>query len=294
MQHNSQAFGKRKAQLKPSNLSTADILADQSEDDSNPALEGLVCEIQQAGLLTAVTLSWANASTDIKIAEKARTYSHYVPQDPVLASTLLNMTGSMDLSANTITSIDDFLHALSSARPGFLDMMKDAEEISLEHATIIHRKAITADWKNVADIGITALQALKGQIAGRLPSLYLEACSKLIQILQDARSGNTPCIDSAGEPLLPQLPQRRSSMRRSILENCNITIAGNTYNCMVNDISPGGVGLTRVPQVTAGKPVSIEMSTGRVFEGRIAWCRNSAAGVQFNEPLPPDDPLLSG
>ena len=292
MQHNNQAFGKRKPIPQPSDPAVE--WSAQGEENNNPILEGLVCELQQAALLTTVITSWANAATDMKIAEKATTYSHYVPQEPVLASTLLNMLDSEDLGPNEFEPIDDFLHELSAARGTYFEMMYEGESMGIDHATILHRKPLMITWRGLSQTGIEAMQALKRAISGKIPSLYADACDKLIDTLQDVISGRAPCIDEKGEPNLPQLPQRRSTMRRSILENCVITLANLTYSCMANDISPGGLGLTRVPTLTVGKTIRVEMPTGRVLEGRVAWCRNSAAGIQFFKPLPPDDPLLAG
>ncbi len=295
MQNNNHAFGKRKAQTDFGSLKTAKLSpSGEINQFDSPVLEGLVCSVQQSALLTAVIASWVNSLSNSDIAAKATDFAHYAPQDPTLSLTLLGMIDSSELSADAFESLGIFAHAISDARDSFLDMMDEAAEIGIEHATILHRNTLVTAWRELARKGLAAMKALEPSISGRLPPLYADACAQLRSILADVIAGNAPCIDAAGDPMLPTLPQRRSSMRRSIIEDCRVTVANQTFRCMLKDISPGGLGLTRVPVISVGNPVAIEMSTGRVLEGRVAWCRNSAAGVQFSKPLPPDDPLLAG
>ena len=67
-----------------------------------------------------------------------------------------------------------------------------------------------------------------------------------------------------------------------------------TSKAFVRDVSPGGFGLERVPQLLPKTLVLIELPSGRRFTGVVAWCDGRQAGVRFSRTLLPNDPLLSG
>jgi hypothetical protein len=67
-----------------------------------------------------------------------------------------------------------------------------------------------------------------------------------------------------------------------------------TSEAFVRDVSAGGLGLERVPQLVPDSIVFVELPSGRRFAGTVAWCDNAAAGIRLSKPLLPNDPLLLG
>jgi hypothetical protein len=90
------------------------------------------------------------------------------------------------------------------------------------------------------------------------------------------------------------LPQRRHAARHSICQPCTITYHRTTAQAFVRDVSPGGFGLERVPQLDPKTLVLVELPSGRRFTGVVVWCNGTSAGVRFSRALLPNDPLLSG
>lgn len=121
--------------------------------------------------------------------------------------------------------------------------------------------------------------------------------------MQSAASGETPCINEAGELKRPELPQRRSSSRKYLGEDVILKVSASgpmtgsdetvLYTAHAVNISIGGLGIIRVPHMPIGAHVEVFMPSGRSLGGMIAWHNEDAAGIRWKHELPRSDPLVA-
>jgi hypothetical protein len=258
-----------------------------------PILEALVCEAHSAALLTATIASAVNAfkRSDAERTEKG--LKPYMPTEPALISVLRNGMLETDLDRDTVAVIVDFFDDLAPARVALDQYFSDANNLGPERASALHLLGLSNSWRRACDHALVAVRQLHGHL-GRLPSQYTSNSKVLIELLQNAARGASPCLDANGKIAIPDLPQRRHSARRTICQPCTITYNRTTAEAFVRDVSPGGFGLERVPQLAPKTLVLVELPSGRRFTGVVAWCKGSTAGVRFSRTLLPNDPLLSG
>ncbi len=262
-------------------------------ETSMPILEALVCETHSAALLTATIASAVNAFKRHDTVRSEDELKPYVPREPALISVLRNGMLETDLDEDTIAIISDFFNDLAPARIALDQYFADANHIGTERASALHLLGLSNLWRRACEDALVAARQLHGYL-GRLPSQYTSNSKVLIELLQDAVVGGSPCIDEQGQISIPELPQRRRNARRTICQPCTITHNRMTSKAFVRDVSPGGFGLERVPQLLPKTLVLIELPSGRRFAGVVAWCNGSQAGVRFSRTLLPNDPLLSG
>ena len=62
---------------------------------------------------------------------------------------------------------------------------------------------------------------------------------------------------------------------------------------IVKDISSSGLGLERIFEMAPHKVALIEFEDGRCIAGVVIWSKSNSAGIKFDAPLSPTDPLLN-
>jgi hypothetical protein len=292
-----QAFGKSvHPKLDPTaarNLQGEVADAPKVAETSMPILEALVCETHAAALLAATIASAVNAFRRHDTVRSERELKPYVPSEPALISVLRSHMLEADLDRDTVAVIVGFFDDLGPARVALNQYFSDANKLGDERASALHLLTLSNAWQRACDDALVATRQLHGYLE-RLPAQYTSNSKAIIGVLQIVTRGGSPCLDANGKIALPDLPQKRLSARRTICQPCTITYNRTTAQAFVRDVSPGGFGLERVPQLTPKTLVLIELPSGRRFTGVVAWCKDSTAGIRFSRALLPNDPLLSG
>ena len=256
-------------------------------------LEALVCETHSAALLTATIASAVNGFKQLDAVRSESQIKPYIPREPALISVLRNGMLETNLDEDTIAVIADFFDGLAPARIALDQYFADANHIGAERASALHLLGLSTLWRRSCERALVAVRQLHGYL-GKLPIQYTSNSNVLIELLQEAIVGGSPCIDEHGRISIPELPQRRRNARRTICQPCTLTHNRTTSQAFVRDVSPGGFGLERVPQLQPKSLVLIELPSGRRFTAVVAWCEGTTAGVRFSRTLLPNDPLLSG
>ncbi len=91
---------------------------------------------------------------------------------------------------------------------------------------------------------------------------------------------------SYSEPDVPGIERRRSVRQASLLEIAKMTVNGESELCRLRDVSADGVRAELYCPVTPGDRVVIELRTGHLIEGQIAWARGGDMGVAFDSHMP--------
>jgi PilZ domain-containing protein len=266
---------------------------EHGHDSGMGILEALVCETHSAGLLSATIASAVNAFKDSTSPKREGQLKPYVPREPAIISVLRNGMLEMDLDEDTIAVVIDLFDDLGPARIAIDQYFADANHIGEDRAAALHLLPLRNTWRRACEDALVAVRQLHGYL-GQLPTQYTSNSNVLIELLESAARGNSPCLDQDGNISIPELPQRRRTARRTICQPCTITHNRTTSVAFVRDVSPGGFGLERVPKLVAKSLILIELPSGRRFTGVVAWCNGTSAGVRFSRTLLPNDPLLSG
>jgi hypothetical protein len=264
-----------------------------TSDSSMPILEAFVCETHSAALLTAAIASVINAFKRSDLDKSEAALKPYVPHEPALIAVLRNGMLETDLDEDTLAIISDFFDDLAPARIAIDQYFADANHIGSARAAVLHQLPLSNTWRRACEDALVAVRQLHGYL-GQLPSQYTSNSEVLIELLQEAATGSSPCLDVNGQISIPDLPQRRRTARRTLCQPCKITYNRTTSQAFVRDVSPGGFGLERAPQLPPKSLVLIELPSGRRFTGVVVWSNGSSAGVRFSRTLLPNDPLLSG
>jgi len=262
-------------------------------DSSMPMLEALVCEVHSAALQTAAVAGAINAFRNPGAEHDEAALADYIPGEPAIISVLRNGMLETDLDADTVRLVTQDFDDLATARLVTQQYFSEAHQIGADRAAALHLLTLSTAWRRACQSALLAVRQLHGELR-QLPAQYTSNSNLLNNLLQDTILGGTPCLDAQGEIVLPPLPQRRQSARRTICQPCKLTYNHTTSQAFVRDVSPGGFGLERVPHLVPKAEVEIEMPSGRRFNGVVAWCSGSSAGVRFSKPLLPNDPLLTG
>lgn len=86
---------------------------------------------------------------------------------------------------------------------------------------------------------------------------------------------------------VPVQERRRSIRHATVMQVAKIRLgAGREELCLLRDISPEGLKAEVYVPVEAGAHIEIEMRTGHVMGGKVAWAETKAIGVMFDEPVP--------
>ena len=261
---------------------------------NTPLFEALVCETHYAAAMSAIVASCINGSAKSNHRLDRAKIDRFLPPEPaVLLSLTRRSLLEIEPLSETQDVIDAFFVALRALRRALETHFFDVTEIGADRARVIHARTLSLVASRVCHEGLRAVRALETETPGRLPQLYCEHAQALSALLIETERGGTPCLDQAGEPYFPKLPQRRHSSRRTLGQSCRLLYRKAIVSAFAKDISEGGIGLLRTPFLRTDDVVTVELASGRRFKGIVAWTRGEAAGVRFFETLNASDPLLA-
>jgi hypothetical protein len=263
--------------------------------DGAGLLEAIVCETHLASVHTAVIASGVNALRTRGRLKNPLVLKNFLPNESAVIGELLRRDEDAELSAASKSHILQFFRELPAARATMERFLADADRLGVERAANSHHVSLIAAWSALCDRAMSAIEALEADIRGRLPEYYAHNSVQLFGLLKKAASGQQPCLDEAGNPHLPDLPQRRQAARRSLLQECTLRHRGKASQVIARDISVTGLGIERTPpELKTGELVQIELAGGRRLMGLVVWTNGSTAGIRLGKPLTPNDPLLTG
>jgi hypothetical protein len=86
---------------------------------------------------------------------------------------------------------------------------------------------------------------------------------------------------------VPVQERRRSIRHTTVMQIAKIRLdSGREELCMLRDISPEGLKAELYVPVAPGTHIQIELRTGHMLGGEIAWAESDLIGVSFDEPMP--------
>jgi hypothetical protein len=99
----------------------------------------------------------------------------------------------------------------------------------------------------------------------------LRTFDKLIELLGNARNGQSPYLGSDGCPLVPHWAEKRRDKRQLVGLGAKACCAGVTHIAIVADITEQELGLNRIFGLRSGRIATVELDDGRGFVGVVTW-----------------------
>jgi hypothetical protein len=258
-----------------------------------PLFEALVCETHHAAAMAAVLASGIDGALAQRAPLNPFELKRFLPVEPanLLALSRRHLLDVEPL-VETQAALDDFFLSLRILNDDLKLYGSDYQKLGAERSIIISGQTLSRSARRACHDALRVVRQLEMETAGRLSDLYCDHAKALSQLLVAAEAGLAPCLDTAGQPYLPPLPQRRRSLRRGLSQSCRVSVRHVTHAAFAKDISDGGIGLQRVGFLTLDDHVSVQLSSGRRFAGRVVWSSGQAAGVRFHQRLAENDPIL--
>lgn len=260
--------------------------------DSIQLFETFVGETHAAALRTATIASCVNALGTGRPLFSPQALKTLLPQQSSVLDGVPRCQKELGLEANTLRASTEFFSSLGYARAGVSDFCDDAAQWGLEQASFLHLRKLSAVWRRVSHLALSAVVTLDVDIERCLPTRYGQNTSVLKRLLVNVLADGRPCLDVNGQPYVPELPQRRPAPRRAINKSCIIEHQGKTARATVKDISSSGLGLEGAAEMTPHKVALVEFADGRCVAGVVVWAKGPSAGIKFDSALSTNDPLL--
>lgn len=148
-------------------------------------------------------------------------------------------------------------------------------------------------WRSVARTGVRLLDELKHCIGHLLPGSIGNMLNAVATELVLIRDADGPSIRTTA-PLVDTYGNRRRAKRVSCNIKALLSVAGESRNVVIVDISTGGLGMIDVAHLRQGARATVWLRTRRELAGTISWVSGGRGGMVFDKPLPVQDDLLAG
>jgi len=261
--------------------------------EGNALFEALVCEFHWTALQIGAISCCMNASLALGRTWMLRACSNLVPVESPVVKLALRSWHDIGLPRELAAGIGRIYFDLADAKKLALPLISNAGVFVGPRIPLAKLEQITAVWRRLAEDCNDAVQELEPETRWRLNGLFTGNTLVLGRFMKEAMAGHFSCVNHYGEVALPLLPQRRRTQRFALLQPCKVMCQGNTSIAFARDISKTGIGLNCERNFKLREVVLVELRSGRKMMGIVAWSKDGKVGVQFDNALPDDDPLIS-
>ncbi|MEL7047831.1 MAG: PilZ domain-containing protein, partial [Pseudomonadota bacterium] len=223
-----------------------------------------------------------------------------LPSTPALFLPLSRWQSSTGLNAQTLQTIDIYFRQLVGPVRAFHQYRQDAAQLGPDRAQTLHGLQLADLWQSAAKNCEQSLKALNSPTVLAFDPRITLTFSIMAMTLQKTIAGQTPCTLNNGQTQRPSLPQRRQERRQPLGEDVVLCIHDNEtgepvfFTAHAKNVSTGGLGLTRAPQLPHDTKLDVMFPTGRSMTAYVMWSTAETAGLKWVEPLAHSDLLLSG
>lgn len=264
-------------------------------DQHAAVIEAIMCEAQNAALLSATVASIVNALAGLPEEAALQWLKTFRPSGHTQLPALRGWLIDADVDPAALRAAVHFHLDVTRGLQKLDELAADARVLGAGRAIVLHRLDLERIWRAACDQAIFAVRKLGAELGPQVIELYQLSVPVLVPLLAEARDGGTPCMDAEGRPFVPELPQRRRAPRRMVNQECLVHVRRNTVRAMIRDVAIGGFGLARLPaDVARNDIVVVEMRNKRRFTGTVMWTKDGHAGIKLTTPLSPSDPLIAG
>jgi hypothetical protein len=267
---------------------------DDGDVDAVLRFEQFVGDVHLAALQCAVVTSGINVLTRGGQLTNASDLKDLMPTVLPASRTMLPRQARevIGLKVASLAPAREFLTSIKTAQRDLENFCADVDSFGTEEAAFLDVAHIDVAWHNLSTAALAAVVAMEPDVERCLAERYTRNTPVLKKLLLDVIKRGHPCVDDEGTVKLPDLPQRRTSMRPNVHMPCVLEYHGKTYPAVVKDISTGGIGLERAPTLMAQNVVVMEFENGSCLSGMVVWSKGDRAGVKLDVPLKSTHPLL--
>ena len=256
-------------------------------------LEALVAEVHNlAADIIAVT-----SSLNVPIAQSSpmslMAVRNFLPRSDARTTLLPAARKEADILLRAADSLSRLLEATELSAKATEALLAVAEARGLSTRAAVLHEAAARQWRGAAALALDMVDMLEPEARWRLAGAYTENSLILCRGLRLVAAGKTPAIDERAGVARPPLPQHRRAPRYALSVTCRVWFGGQAVRAQTHDISVGGIGLARIPMLKLRDQVEVEFDNGRRLPAIVVWSRENRIGLQFDAPLPLNDPLLS-
>lgn len=255
-------------------------------------LEEIICGTHYALLNTSAVGSGFNALRSKLKMQRPSALRNYIPHPPSARMSWGRLMQEMQQPDTVTAPVTSFLTHLAVVEKQVEFICGEIESNGLNTAILQHSARMGQASRQMSEMGLAALNAMEKITAAALTSYFMRNMVLLRGLLRDVSSGATPLVDRDGKIFLPELPQRRPPIRKQVNLPCILECKGKEHRVVVTNISAGGVGVEKVPNLSPRSIVVVEINE-RCFTGCVVWISGSNAGVKFDQVLKEEDPLLA-
>lgn len=260
-------------------------------------LEAVAAEVHDLAADVIAVASALNACLERPAAWSLGATRNFLPR-PSIAAQLVSLAARQTDELSRIAGpTARLLSSMEAAVRGIELLLEEIERgDNAALATLLHQHC--RQWRALAGTMLALIEQLEPETRWRLTGGYTENSLVLARALRQVMSGLAPAVGANEQLARPALPQYRSAPRFRLETSCVVHRAGKSGRGRTVDVSTGGIGLTNLPWLALRDRIEIEVEvTGRTWrrlEGTVVWNKDTRVGVQLNELLRDDDPLLRG
>lgn len=266
----------------------------KAKPENNALLEAIVGEVQGWSISAIMIGSHFNAPNLKTEKNPCSELLRLIPKEAAVLGVIQNGMVDTRLSRATLNLLKQAWAGFSESAALIADYNLECGEMGPERASILHQASLTAAWRSVSSKLVKLQAQMVPEISVGLNDLYSPNWDILQPLLVEVSKGKAPCINSDGQIVEPDLPQRRHNTRVSLLQACIVRYGNHSFPALARDISTGGIGIDRAHHLPIGQMISVELQHGRNLSGRVVWSGSGRLGIALESELDPRDPLLFG
>jgi hypothetical protein len=253
-------------------------------------LESLVCDFQwtalAVGTVTHILNAWGQAGTEWT----PRSCRHLLHDDHQVILLSLRFASDMGLPNDTAVAIGDFHEKLARAKAQCAPLIQMASQSRRPER---HRLTeLTAPWKAYSRSASALLSGIQSKVGDCLPREYDQNARVLARFLEEAAQGRFDRVNPKGDIQLPELAQRRRSVRVPVNMSCSALASGSAWPAALKDVSKTGLRFSTDGPVAEQQRLTIALPDQRRLSGTVVWKKGDLHGLALATPISSRDPLL--
>ena len=272
-------------------LNRNEVYGHEPKLESEDMLVGaLLREFIQSATFSAAVACLAIAKSHSRHVEVIGSISGYFPADPLIfPAVTAGMIAPSD-HAGLVESLHNYYLKLSFAR-SITNVPEGYRKLGENSGSII--------WAHIADVWCRACASALLVVHHSHDTNFTgdsgnnQQINTLHQLLVSVGNGGSPCVRADGRFFVPGWLDQRRQERKPIGCKVWVEAEGVRVRAILQDISPGGMGIASCPAIPVGARVSAQLADDRVLTGIVTWSKGQRLGARLTQPLSPTDPLLA-
>jgi hypothetical protein len=238
-------------------------------------------EVSNCLISSALVTSAINILVAHKHTKSIDHIFRYLPGDPVIVTVVTRGRAPSNFDRATLGTLETLFEKVAVGKA----LVRQCRVFDGQCDDLHSRELgdLLLCWRQVCALGVAALCCLERCCKAFWSAEKLRTLDRLIELLGNARNGESPYVGADGYPLIPHWAEQRRQRRQSVNLGARVYVGSETRDAKVVDISSEGVGLDHVFGLRAGQLVLVEFEGDRQLDGIVTWTAAGRAGIQMVE-----------